>query len=250
MYELIVFDLDNTLAISKTVVDEEMSELISKLLIDKKVAVISGGNFKQFEKEILFPLKIDTNFSNLHLFPTDGAEYLNWNSKEGKWQKIYQEPLTEKSKIRIKDAFSKVLSDIHFDTKNISGELIEDRGSSITFSALGQNASLEDKVKWDPDNKKRLEIRDRLVEIIPELEIHVAGTTSIDVTAKGLDKAYGVRKMVEYTKVSIDKMIYVGDSLFPGGNDNPVISTGVRTISVKDPEETKSIIRDIINNKI
>lgn len=250
MYELIVFDLDNTLAISKTVVDDEMSNLISRLLENKKVAVISGGNFKQFEKEILFPLKIDTNFSNLHLFPTDGAEYLNWNSKEGKWQRIYQEPLTEKSKIRIKDAFSKVLSDIHFDTKNAVGEIIEDRGSSITFSALGQKALLEDKIKWDPDNNKRLKIREKLIEIIPEFEIHVAGTTSIDVTAKGLDKAYGVKKMIEYIKVDIKNMLYVGDSLFPGGNDNPVISTGIKTISVKDPEETKSIIKDIINNKI
>lgn len=250
MYELIVFDLDNTLAISKTVVDEEMSELISKLLKKTKVAVISGGSFKQFEKEILFPLSIETNFSNLHLFPTDGAEYLNWNKEDGKWQKIYQEPLTEKSKIRIKNAFTKVLSDINFDMSNISGELIEDRGSSITFSALGQDATLDEKIKWDPDNRKRLEIKDRLIGIIPEFEIHVAGTTSIDVTAKGLDKAYGIRKMVEYIKVEIDKMLYVGDSLFPGGNDNPVITTGIRTISVKDPEETKTIIRNIINNKI
>lgn len=249
MKELIVFDLDNTLARSKTTIDEEMSDLLEKLLKVKKVAVISGGSFKQFEKELLFNLKMTSNLSNLHIFPTDGAAYYIWIADSGKWQMIYQEVLTEKEKVQINDAFSQVLTEINFDTKGIIGELIEDRQSSITFSGLGQNADLAEKEVWDPDGKKRLYIKKLLEKRLGNFEIHIAGTTSIDITAKGLDKAYGIRKMIEYIQVPLEKMLYVGDSLFKGGNDNPVIATGVETIAVKSPEETKVIIKDLLKQK-
>ncbi len=39
------------------------------------------------------------------------------------------------------------------------GEQIEDRGSQITFSALGQQAPIEEKKKWDPDFTKREKIK-------------------------------------------------------------------------------------------
>ena len=41
-----------------------------------------------------------------------------------------------------------------------AGEVIEDRDTQITFSALGQDATPEDKYAWDPDNEKKLAIRD------------------------------------------------------------------------------------------
>ncbi len=246
MNDLIVFDLDNTLAISKTVIDEEMSDLFEKFLEVKKVAVISGGSFKQIEKELLFNLKLDTNFPNLHLFPTDGTAYYAWIKEEGRWQQIYQETLDPKDKIKIMDAFDQVLKEIHFDKSNIVGELVEDRESAITFSGLGQKAALADKEAWDPDNAKRSEIKKLLEKKLPEFEMGIAGTTSIDVTEKGRDKAYGIRKMVEYIKVPLEKITFIGDSLFAGGNDNPVLSTGIKVISVKNPEETKKIIKEML----
>lgn len=247
--KLIVFDLDNTLAVSKTVIDEEMSELLRKLLEIKKVAVISGGSFKQLEKELLFHLSLETNLSNLHIFPSGGTSYYCWIKDEGKWAMIYQDVLSKKDKIKIMDAVSNVLSEINFDKSNIKGQLIEDKESSLTFSGLGQDAEIDEKVKWDPDQKIRLDIKSRLDKIIPDFEIKVAGTTSIDITEKGKDKAYGIQKMVEYIKVSIQEMVYIGDSLFEGGNDHPVIKTGIKVHAVKDPEDTKNIIGDILNNK-
>ncbi len=247
MHKLIVFDLDNTLTKSKLPVDEEMSDLFNKHIEIKKVAVISGGSFKQLEKELLFSLKLGMNLSNLHIFPTDGTAYFAWDNNEGKWQKIYQESLTEKDKVKIRDAFSQVLKEIDFDFSSIIGELIEDKDSAMTFSGLGQDAQLEDKQEWDPNEEKRRQIKSLLEKRLSGFEIRIAGTTSIDITLKGLDKAYGIQKMTEYIKVGIDEILFVGDSLFPGGNDNPVISTGVKTISVKNPEETKRIIKDIIH---
>lgn len=244
-YELVVFDLDNTLTGSKIPMDKEMAILFTQLLDFTKVAVISGGNFQEFDRDLLSPLSTDANFSNLHLFPTDGTAYYKW---QGGWKNIYTENLSTNSKKIIKDAFRVALDKVGFKEEKIFGELIEDRGSSIVFSALGQEAPLELKKKWDPDQRKRFEIKKILDELIPEFEVNVAGTTSIDVTAKDLDKAYGIRKMIEYIKVPVEKMIFMGDALFPGGNDNDVLKTGIKAVAVSGPEDTKKIIKEIINN--
>lgn len=53
MKKLIVFDLDGTLAESKSPLDAEMAKLLGALLGVVKVAVISGGNWPQFENNCL-----------------------------------------------------------------------------------------------------------------------------------------------------------------------------------------------------
>ena len=126
------------------------------------------------------------------------------------------------------------------------GELIEDRGSQITFSALGQEAPLEEKKKWDPDYSKRKQIKALLDKSIPEFSVRLGGTTSVDVTKQGIDKAYGIKKLRDILGVAISEMIFVGDALFPGGNDYPAIEAGVVSIQVRDPNETKRVIEAII----
>ena len=77
-----------------------------------------------------------------------------------------------------------------------TGDIIEDRGSQVTFSALGQQASPDAKYAWDPDGAKRRSMRDRVASALPDLEVHVGGQTSIDVTNAGVDKAYAMRKLM------------------------------------------------------
>ncbi len=245
-YELIVFDLDNTLTGSKVPMDREMAILFTQLLDLNKVAVISGGNFEEFDTDLLSPLPKDARFSNLFIFPTDGTAYYKWNNG---WKLVYIEKLSNSEKNKIKNAFNEALQEINFHPESLAGELIEDRESSIVFSALGQKAALEDKKKWDPDQKIRFRIKEILDKKIPEFEVNVAGTTSIDVTAKGLDKSYGIKKMIEYIKVPVEKMIFIGDALFPGGNDNDVLKTGIKAVAVTGPEDTKKIIKEIVHNK-
>ena len=52
MKKLVIFDLDGTLAESKSPVDAEMAELLRGLLAVAKVAIISGGDWPQFEKHV------------------------------------------------------------------------------------------------------------------------------------------------------------------------------------------------------
>jgi len=126
------------------------------------------------------------------------------------------------------------------------GEIIEDRGSQITFSALGQQAPLEEKKKWDPDFAKRQQMKTRLEQLIPEFSVRLGGTTSVDVTKPGIDKAYGIAKLRDTLGITIREMLFVGDALFPGGNDFPAKTAGVVSIQVRDPNESKRVIEAII----
>lgn len=244
MKRLIVFDLDGTIAESKSSVDAEMAGLLRDLLSIVKVAVISGGDWPQFEKQLVSNLRGgDTNLKNLSILPTSGTKFYEYKST---WQKLYSEDFSGEEKATITSSLQKAIELSNFNTEKVWGEQIEDRGSQITFSAIGQQAPLEEKKKWDPDFAKRKQMKRLLNGLIPEFSVRLGGATSVDVTKLGIDKAYGIRKLRDLLGVGIGEMIFVGDALFPGGNDYPAKEAGVVSIQVKDPHETKRVIEAII----
>lgn len=244
MKKLIVFDLDGTLAPSKSSISQEIAKLLSQLLTVSKVAVISGGGWPQFQKQLVSKLPRDNNLKNLFLLPTSGTQYYEYTSD---WKKRYSEDFTDEEKEKIKSALKKAIDESGFKAKEVWGEQIEDRGSQITFSALGQKAPLEEKKKWDPDFEKRKKIKVLIDSSIPEFSVRLGGTTSIDITKPGIDKAYAIRKLRDILGIEVKEMIFIGDALFEGGNDFPVKETKISTIQVKGPDETKLIIETIIN---
>jgi HAD superfamily hydrolase (TIGR01484 family) len=244
MKRLIVFDLDGTLAESKSSIDAEMSGLLHELLDIIKVAVISGGDWPQFEKQVLSNLPHDDFLENLSLLPTCGTKFYEYAA--GNWKKIYSEDFTDDEKNKIISSLKKAIGEDGFKVEKVWGETIEDRGSQITFSALGQQAPLEEKVKWDPDFTKRRKIKTILDNLIPTFTVRLGGATSIDVTKLGIDKAYGIGKLRDTLGIAIQEMIFIGDALFPGGNDYPAEEAGVVSIRVKNPTESKRVIETII----
>ena len=243
MKKLIVFDLDGTLAKSKSSLDAEMSTLLSALLGVVKVAVISGGNWTQFQKQLLSLLPQDQHLKRLSLLPTCGTKFYKYHSG---WEQLYAEDYTDEEKTHIIGSLKQVIESSDFKTEETWGEQIEDRGSQITFSALGQQAPLEEKKKWDPDFAKRKKMKNLLDELIPGFSVRLGGTTSVDVTKPGIDKAYGIRKLRDILGIAIEEMIFVGDALFHGGNDYPAKEAGVESIQVRDTEESKRVIETII----
>lgn len=242
MKKLIVFDLDGTLAPSKAIIDAEMGALLTALLAVVKVAIISGGSWDQFETQVLARLPQEAHLSNLSILPTSGTTFYQY--KDG-WQKLYSEDLSDAQKQQIITALKAAVASSGFAATKVWGETIEDRGSQITYSALGQQAPLDEKSKWDPDFAKRQKIKALLDVALPDFSVRLGGTTSIDVTLPGIDKAYGIRKLRDTIGITIGEMIYVGDALFPGGNDFPVRDTGAVCIQVRDPDETKRVIEAI-----
>ena len=149
-------------------------------------------------------------------------------------------------KEQITSSLQKAFDESGFKVEREWGEEIEDRGSQITFSALGQQAPLVEKEKWDPDFAKRKKIKALLDPLIPGFSVRLGGATSIDVTKPGIDKAYGIRKLRDLLGISLKEMIYIGDALFPGGNDYPAEQAGVVSIPVRGPDDTKRVIETII----
>jgi HAD superfamily hydrolase (TIGR01484 family) len=241
--KLIVFDLDGTLAESKSSLDDEMAALLHDLLGIVKVAVISGGGWPQFEKQVVSKLLHDERLRELSLLPACGTQFYQYS---GDWNKLYEEDFTAEEKEKIVGALKNAVGVAGFKIERLWGEQIEDRGSQITFSALGQQAPLEEKSKWDPDYFKRKKIKAILDTFIPEFSVRIGGATSIDVTKPGIDKAYGIRKLRDLLGISLKDMIYIGDALFVGGNDYPAEKAGVVSIPIQDPHETKRVIQTII----
>jgi phosphomannomutase len=243
MKTLIVFDLDGTLAESKSPIDPEMAARLGALLGIVKVAVISGGAWPQFETQLVSNLPRDERLKNLSLLPTCGTQFYTYDAG---WERLYSEDFTAEETETIISSLKQVIGLAGFGSDKVWGEVIEDRGSQITFSALGQQAPIEAKRHWDPDFAKRRKMKALLDERIPQFSVRLGGTTSIDVTKRGIDKAYGIKKLRETLGSAIHEMLFIGDALFPSGNDYPVKEAGVVSIQVRDPEESKRVIEAIL----
>ncbi|HEX3099705.1 MAG TPA: HAD-IIB family hydrolase [Patescibacteria group bacterium] len=251
--KLIVFDLDGTLANSKTYADAEMIALFTELLGSKKVAVIGGGKYALFKYQLMSQLKPSKDlFKNLALFPTTATAMYRYNSG---WKRVYYIELSKSERAEIKKTFARVFKEIGYKhPKKTYGPIIEDRGTQVTFSALGQEIvsmlgkkGLAMKDKWrDENTATKLKIAKLMGKYLPNLEIRAAGHTSVDVTKKGIDKAYGLKQVEKYMNVKIKDMLFVGDAIFPGGNDYAITKTPIDYVAVKGPEDTKKVIRAVL----
>ena len=246
MNKLIIFDLDGTLAESKQPLTAEMAGLLARLLAETRIAIISGGALSQFLKQVVATLPVETNLAHLYLLPTSGAALYEF--QEDDWKKIYEERLSEKEKDTIDEAIRAAAEEtglINF-SQPVWGERIEYRGGQVTLSALGQEAPLAEKKKWDPTHAKRHVLQESIARRLPKFSVSIGGATSIDVTKRGVDKAYGVRKLCERLDIAESDALYVGDELESGGNDEAIYKTDVPTKSVKNPFETERFIKPIL----
>lgn len=244
---VIAFDLDNTLAESKSPVTVEMAELLGRLLARFQVCVISGGKFEQFEAQLINHLDVaPARLGALHVMPTCGTRYYRFNLADGAWRQVYAEDLPADKRAAIAAALEQGAAALGFHETRLWGEQIEDRGSQVTFSALGQEAPVASKEAWDPDGAKKRKLRDYVADELPEFEVRVGGSTSIDVTKHGIDKAYGIKKLIGLLDVEKEDIIFVGDRLEEGGNDHPVKAMGIDCLKVSRWQDTALAIEAIL----
>ena len=244
MITLVAFDLDGTLAESKQPLKDTMGEALADLLAVANVAVISGGDWPQFQKQVASRLPARADLSKLWLMPTTGTKL--YTHQDGEWSRVYAELFDPDQKKQILEAFDASLAATGFTPERTWGERIEDRGSQITFSALGQQAPVSAKEVWDPDFAKRKVIQADLRTRLPELSINMGGATSIDITQKGVDKGYGLKRLRDASGIPLEQMMFIGDAIFPGGNDYPAKELGLETVRVRDPDGTLAAIAAIV----
>ena len=246
MPKLIFFDLDGTLAVSKSPLSEEMAKLLAKLLEKTKVCVVSGGALPQFIEQVVGRLPPDARIGNLYLEPTSGAAL--YENIRGEWSKIYEERLAPDEVQLIERAMREAANDtglIDFNDTSY-GERIEFRGGQVSLSALGQHAPVALKAAWDPDKTKRRALQLAISAKLPGYHVGMGGMTTIDVNKKGIDKAYGIHQLCERLRIPEQESVYVGDQLVEGGNDEAAFDTNIQTKSVDSPDDTRALIQGLL----
>jgi phosphomannomutase len=252
MKKLIAFDLDGTLAPSKSTLPKRMQGLMNDLLEKYEVCIISGGKYELFQRQVISNITTDSVLlQKLHLMPTSGTRYYNF--KDGEWVQEYAEDFTPEQKEVIIKALQEGLEESGYAVEETYGETIEDRDSQITLSILGQEIVAElgeegvrIKEEWDPDGSKKMRIREIIAPKIPDFEVRAAGATSIDVTRPGIDKAYGMEKLMAATGFSKEDILFMGDKIMPGGNDYAVEQMGIDCIPVRSWEDTSYAIEALV----
>lgn len=265
MKKVLAFDVDQTLNVAKTPIPPEMAEVLYKCLGYFELCPISGQKFEQFLIQIVDPIydyakKLDQvaefadRLRHLHLFVAQGTQYYRYkinsdeyNSKS--WQQIYNYPLKEEDVVKITTILEEAARELGYweEDKLIKGDqIIENRLSQVTFSALGQAMGTSEKYDWDPDMKKREAIVAKCREKLPDFLYEIGGTTSINVAAPGMNKEFGMNHLFEELKVDKNDVLYFGDMTQPGGNDYPVVQMGVETITVRSHEDTLYALKGIL----
>lgn len=242
---LVVFDLDGTLAPSKSSMPQTIAREFEKLLSRFEVAIMSGGQLSQFQTQILSTIRLRKDSQTLHFLPTCGTQHYLVD-RRGQIRQLYLHKLKESDRTEAKRTLETVAKELGYWETNPWGEIIEDRQTQITFSALGQKAPLEAKRNWDPGGEKKRKLVARTQPRLPRLSVRAGGSTSVDVTAKGIDKAYGMRALLTQTGFSPAQVIFIGDRFNPEGNDYPVVSTGVACQAVTDWQDTLNLMQKLL----
>ncbi len=275
MKKVLSFDIDQTLNVAKTPVPDEIADLLISCLDHFEICPISGQKFDQFLIQIVNRLVErgvkPQQLEHLHLFVAQGTQYYRYHANgkdnstliengsssengsatydENNWEQVYNFPLKDEEVEKITNAIETAAKELGFweeDKLQPGDEIIENRLSQVTFSALGQKAGTEEKYAWDPDTKKRQKIVARAKELAPEFDYEIGGTTSINAITPGMNKQFGMNKLLEQLKVSKSDILYFGDMTQPGGNDYPVVQMGIDTITVRSHEDTAYALRGIL----
>lgn len=272
MKKVLAFDIDQTLNIAKTPITNDIAKLLIRCLDHFQVCPISGQKFDQFLVQIVNPLlKNDVDvlqLMNLHLFVAQGTQYYRYDPAgkkfgpvevklvksstpyaEQNWQQVYSYPLTDAQVQKISETIEKSARELGYweeDKLKKGDEIIENRLSQVTFSALGQKASTEAKYAWDPDCKKRAKIVKKCKELAPEFDYEIGGTTSINAITPGMNKVFGMTHLLDELSVKKKDILYFGDMTQPGGNDYPVVEMGIDTITVRNHEDTAYALQGIL----
>ena len=249
MKRILAFDIDQTLNIAKTPINDEIADLLVKCLDHFEICPISGQKFDQFLIQIVNRLKNPTpeQLSHLHLFVAQGTQYYRYEN--GDWKQVYNYPLTDEQVTKISQTIEQAARELNLweeDKLKPGDEIIENRLSQVTFSALGQHAGTEEKYAWDPDCKKREKIVARCKELAPEFDYEIGGTTSINAITPGMNKAFGMKHLLEELNAQKEDVLYFGDMTQPGGNDYPIVEMGINTITVRNHEDTAFALKGIL----
>lgn len=238
--KVIIADVDETICETCQQISEEMAQQISNMIQQGyRFAFISGTKCEDLKNMISSRIKKEH-----HLLGTTGTRYIVINEESA--QTIYNYSLSTEEKQEIMIALNKVIDHFQIQSMTSKEDQLQDRDSQITLSAIGRNAPLELKKAYDPNGEKRQIWIKYLKQHLDKnkYDFKIGGTTSLDITHKGLDKEWGIRKFAEHHSIPLNQILFFGDNIYPGGNDFPATKV-VDCISVRNPEDTLQELKNL-----
>lgn len=239
-YRHVFFDLDKTLTKSRTPMAEEHQALFDRLCTERDVVIITGGTAAQIQAQTTSRFNgryVTMSESGNHALDKDGAE-------------LWYEPLSDTQLEAIRRAIDTLKRYFNLAVKDES-DLIEERGAQVGYSVIGYHEDIEKKYAFDPGDVKRQKALKALPDMVHELDaagvdVVPAGTTTFNFIPKGKDKGHNVARLIERMGWKKEDCIYVGDALFPGGNDESVMGV-IDTKPVADPDDTFEFVAEILS---
>lgn len=236
------FDLDNTLTPSKSLIEQAHVPILKELCARADVTVVSGHGENDIRK---------------HLRPElDGAYHVlgqNGNravTKDGTilWNHSLGEPQKATIRAFIADVREGLRLSGTVPSVRDENDIVEDRDSQIAFSLIGHHENKATKDAFDPAFEKRRAIltaakSDGWMQRLADagVEARIGGTTNIDFFQLGKNKGFNVAAFIKTMGWKPEDCLYVGDALFPGGNDETVVGI-IPTKPVKDYRETYAFL--------
>lgn len=240
-----LFDLDDTLAESFQPPAPEMIERLLALLDRIPVAILTAAGFPRIERQLLEHMAQSPHIGRFYALPNSAAQCFTY--KNGALECAYSLDLSDDERERITRAIEESIEEAGTRADAQVRPQIIPRQAQVAVAFLGLEASALEKAAWDPSQAKRRAVKALLEKKIPHFEILIGGYTTIDITRKGINKAYGVRWLSEELQIPPSEMFYVGDALYEGGNDFVVVETGIQTKITSGPGETLSIIDEMLS---
>lgn len=233
------FDVDKTLTPSRSLMLEAHRSFFERLCNAYDVIAVSGAKESQIRAQI--PSMFDGQYFILaqngnHAVDKSGAT-------------LWKEELDDAQTKAITAFIETIRAELAIKVKD-EQDLVENRGSQISYSLIGHHEDLEKKYAFDPGAKLRLDILERHAADVEKLkesgvEVKTGGTTTFDFFPWGKNKGYNVARLIEHCGWKKEECVYVGDALFPGGNDETVIGV-IPTRAIQDHNETFAYIGSIL----
>ena len=234
------FDLDDTLTPSKSLIEDAHLPILKRLTEHADVIVVSGhgeSDIRSHLTEALHGCFYVLGQNGNRAVTKDGTVLWNNSLDQGQREAIF--------------AFIvKARAHLNYTVTN-ENDIVEDRDSQIAFSLIGHHEDKAKKDAFDPKHEIRFKLLTDLAADVEALkhanvEVRIGGTTNLDFFEYGKNKGYNVNAFV--TQMGWDKTecLYIGDALFPGGNDETVVGV-IPTHPIKNHFETYEFIEKMLS---
>ena len=235
--DVYLFDVDGTLTVSRTLIDPEFKDFFLNFIANHNVCIVTGSDYaktlEQLGEEIMHSVMRSYQCSGNSIWENGlEVECNNWTLGNEERDCLLNELFRSKFKTR-------------------TGIHLEDRPGLVNFSVLGRGATKEQRaeyVTYDIEHQERKFIAKLFNSRYDSkgIKAQVAGETGLDIIQEGKDKGQVIDDFDDYN------VIFFGDMMQPGGNDEPLANTIASrgnkndgSIWVKDWKHTWDILKDI-----